>query len=254
MLPVTRSGSPSPSRSPSAGARTMPTSCAGERIGGARDGDEGRARRVARVLEGEERPVSSPATRSRSPSPSRSPSAGAERHRRPGRRADWPRRCARERRARRVARVLEVDERRHRLVARDQIEIAVAIEVAERRRRVRADVVAIERVRGARAQPRRPGRRAARVLEVGEGAVRIARNEIEIAVAVEIAERGRRAPDDLSSERIGRRALNAGGSRAARVLEVERTCRYRPPAKGHRGRRRRRDRRARASSGCRRPG
>ena len=154
-------------------------------------------------------------------------------------------RAQRRRPDRGAARVLEVVEVAA-MLARHEVEVTVAVEVAERGLRRCPHVVAVERIGRAGARDEGRARRAARVLEVGEVAVELARDEVEVAVAVEVAERSRRdVAHVLAVERVGgARARHQAPSRGSRSW---RTCRIRRPRRG-RGRRRRRGRRARATS------
>ena len=68
----------------------------------------------------------------------------------------------------------------------DHVEIAVAVQIAERGRRLKADVDAGDD--GRRPQDRRRGR--AGIGDDGEPAQEIPHDDVEIAVAVEVAERG----------------------------------------------------------------
>jgi hypothetical protein len=89
------------------------------------------------------------------------------------------------------------------------------------------DVLAVQRVRGSGPRDERHSGRAARVLEVCERAGSQPREQVEVAVAVEIAERG--GADEQSREQV-----DSGGERrcfdTSRSLEVER----RPGAGGSR--------------------
>ena len=73
----------------------------------------------------------------------------------------------------------------------DEVGVAVAVEVAGRRRGAIADVLAVERIRGAGEPARTTGSSRCRVLEVVEARPSAARDEVEIAVAIEVGERGR---------------------------------------------------------------
>jgi hypothetical protein len=85
------------------------------------------------------------------------------------------------------ARVPVVTECRGTLCANGEVEVAIAVEIAERRRRVVPDVLAVERIgySGALNECRR--RRIARVLVVVDRPVERARDQIEISVAIEVA-------------------------------------------------------------------
>ena len=77
------------------------------------------------------------------------------------------------------------------LGARDEVEVAVPVEVAEGRFRIRSDVHAEERIRGP--GPLGEGRRGAiaRVLEELKRAIGLAGDEVDVTVVIEVAERRR---------------------------------------------------------------
>jgi hypothetical protein len=107
-------------------------------------------------------------------------------------------------------------------VADEGVEVAVAVEVGEARRAV-VPHTAVERIGGAGAlgEDRRGGR--AGVLEIVQGAVVVADDGVEVAVAVEVGEAGRAAILKIDSvERIGGTGPLGEGRRdgGAGVLEI----------------------------------
>ena len=86
----------------------------------------------------------------------------------------------------------------------DGVEVAVAVEVGEAGRAVVPHIDAVERIGGA--GPLDEGRRDGRagVLEIVQGAVVVADDGVEVAVAVEVGEAGRaEVPHIDAVERIG---------------------------------------------------
>ena len=110
---------------------------------------------------------------------------------------------------------------------RDEVEIAVAVEIGEGRRGHRGstgavDIDAVERIGGAGplGEDRRDG--GAGVLEIAERADFVSDNGIEIAVAVEVGEGGRAIAHTDAIERIGGAGLHreGRGGGGAGVLEI----------------------------------
>src|SRR5262245_10935361 len=86
-----------------------------------------------------------------------------------------------------------------RVVARDEVEVAVGVEVDESGSRAEVRAEACEGIRGAgaRGEGRRGG--GARVLEVEEAAEVLSRDQVEVAVAIEVAERRRGVDADVET-------------------------------------------------------
>jgi hypothetical protein len=105
-------------------------------------------------------------------------------------------------------------------LARDDVQIAVAVEVAERRSRQRHPTLAVEWIGGSGARREE----VAVVREQVEDTVELAHDELGDAVAVEISEcRQRGCADILTVQRIGRTGSRgkAHVRRGPRILENE---------------------------------